>query len=112
MLCDSERFYLPNLHTFQNENVFYGSFGDLRFRVRSEKRTPEDGGEEQWGMATLSWLGEYCLEESEVLAEAWFPMTEAGYQQVLDWLDGEYVRLCPAQQADAPQQPQQRNSGV
>lgn len=106
MLCELEGFYLPNLHTFQNENVFYGSFGELRFRVRSEKRAVEDGGEEQWGMAVLSWRGEYCLEESEVLAEDWFPMTEAGYQQVLDWLDGQYVRLCAA--------PEQRNcnSGV
>lgn len=98
MLRESNGFYLPNLHTFQNENVFYGSFQGLRFRVQSTKRKPEGAEEEQWGMAVLSWYGEFCLEESEVVAEDWFPMTEEGYQQVLDWLEGQYARMLQRQQ--------------
>lgn len=93
MLSEKQGFYLPNLHTFQNDNVFYGSFKELRFRVRSDKRELKEGGEEVWGMEILSWCGDDCLEESEILNEDWFPMTEEGYQQVLDWLELEYLLL-------------------
>ena len=103
MLCESNGFYLPNLHTFQNENVFYGSFWGLRFRVQSTKAKPEGAEEEQWGMAVLSWYGEYCLTESEVAAEDWFPMTEEGYQQVLDWLEGQYAQMLQTQQSQPAQ---------
>lgn len=104
MLRDSEQFYLPNLHTFQNENVFYGSFRGLRFRVQSVKGRPAGAEEEAWGMAVLSWYGEYCLEESEIVAQDWFPMTEEGYQQVLDWLEGQYALMTQARQGHEPVQ--------
>ncbi len=88
MLRDSEQFYLPNLHHFQNDNTFYGSFRGLRFRVKSEQAEDADG--KRWIIATLCWYGDFCLEESDVVAEARFPMSEDGYEQVLDWLEGQY----------------------
>lgn len=100
MLREDEKFYLPNLYQFRNDNVFYGSYRGLRFRVKSQK-TQEEGQETQWGMETLCWYGEYCLEESEVAERGWFPMSEEGYEQVLDWLESQYARL-QARQAAAP----------
>lgn len=89
MICEDERFYLPNLYTLQNGNNFYGSYRGLRFCVKS---APEKGADGEIGgtVTTLVWYGEKCLEESEVAEEAAFPLSEAGYQQVLSWLDRQY----------------------
>ncbi|MCD8368365.1 MAG: hypothetical protein LUC48_10155 [Clostridiales bacterium] len=101
MLRDNEKFYLPNLHHFQNDNTFYGSFQGLRFRVKSEQ--VEEAGEKRWTIATLCWYGDFCLEESDVVAEARFPMSEEGYDQVLDWLEGQYRLMLDGQGGSEPQ---------
>lgn len=101
MLRDNEKFYLPNLHHFQNDNTFYGSFRGLRFRVKSEQA--EDAEEKRWFMATLCWYGDYCLEESDVVDTARFPMTPEGYEQVLDWLEGQYRAMLERQKPEAPE---------
>lgn len=92
MIDQDSRFYLPNLYTFQNGNTFYGSFCGLRFRV-----TPQtEKGEQDEIVGTLNplvWYGERCLEESEPVAEASFPLTSEGYQQVLSWLDEQYQQM-------------------
>lgn len=89
MLREDKHFHLPNLHTFQNNNVFYGSYRGLRFRVKTCQKV-EEGQEPVQGMEALCWYGEYCLEESVVKDSAWFPMTEAGYEAVLNYLDAQY----------------------
>ena len=69
-------FFLPNLLTFTNGNTFLGSFRGLRFRVKPG--TEGEGDEAREVLACLCWYGEYCLEESEVAAEASFPLTAEG----------------------------------
>lgn len=89
MIYEDERFYLPNLYTLQNGNNFYGSYRGLRFCVKSAPEKGDDG-EIAGTVTTLVWYGEKCLEESEVVEEAVFPLSEDGYQQVLSWLDQQY----------------------
>lgn len=101
MLRDNEKFYLPNLHHFQNDNTFYGSFRGLRFRVKSEQVEDDEG--KRWFMATLCWYGDFCLEESDVVAADRFPMTPEGYEQVLDWLEGQYRAMLERQMPEAPE---------
>lgn len=91
MLKDSPSFYLPNLYTFQNGNTFLGSFQGLRFRVKPE--TQGEGDEAVPILTALVWYGEYCLERSEIQAQAVFPQTAEGREALLDWLDGEYTRF-------------------
>ena len=89
MLPDSDQFYLPNLYTFRNKNSFYGSLDALRFLVR-----PRIGEEDlEDALLVCIWTGEYCLEESEVLDEASFPLTDEGYRQLLDWLEQADLRV-------------------
>ncbi len=82
MITAHPHFYLPNLSTFQNKNTFYGSLDELRFRVAYQE--DEEAGKQ---FHVCTWPGPYCLAESEVTAEAVFPLDEEGYQEVLAWLE-------------------------
>lgn len=91
MLREHPFFFLPNQLSFDNGNTYLGSFLGLRFRV---KPTTEGEGEEQRNvLACLCWYGEYCLEESEIAAEAAFPLTGEGREQVIDWLEEQYAAM-------------------
>jgi hypothetical protein len=97
MITEDSFFYLPNLYTFQNGNSFYGSFRGLRFYVQvtdneqeGEKRLDSDCDKVFF---CRTWLGEYCMEESEIRACACFPLDEEGYNAVVSWLDEEYQQF-------------------
>lgn len=94
MITQDPFFYLPNLYTFQNGNSFYGSLRGLRFYVEAldnqKELLPETDCPKVFRCRV--WLGEYCLEESEVLSSACFPLNESGYEQVLRWLDEQYQK--------------------
>ncbi len=91
MLREHHRFFLPNLLTFTNGNTHLGSFLGLRYRIQPTKKETEMGTEEIF--ACLDWYGEYCLEESEVVHEAEFPLSAEGREQVIDWLEQEYFAM-------------------
>jgi hypothetical protein len=97
MITEDTRFYLPNLYTFQNGNSYYGSYRGLRFFLESAKQ------DDQPIFDCKVWYGEYCLEESQVVDTAVFPMDEEGHQSVLHWLDAQYNKMLNAAnvQADA-----------
>lgn len=85
MLREHHSFFLPNLLSFTNGNTYLGSFLGLRFRVKPVN--DEDT------LECLTWYGEYCLEDSEVAAEASFPLTAVGREQVIDWLEEQYALM-------------------
>ena len=85
MLREHHSFFLPNLLSFTNGNTYLGSFLGLRFRVKPVN--DEDT------LECLTWYGEYCLEDSEGAAEASFPLTAEGREQVIDWLEEQYALM-------------------
>ena len=91
MLREHSFFFLPNLLSFTNGNTYLGSFLGLRFRVKPT--TEEEGDEAKEVLACLCWYGEYCLEESQVAAEASFPLSAEGREQVIDWLEEQYLAM-------------------
>ena len=91
MMREHHRFFLPNLLTFTNGNTYLGSFLGLRYRIKPT--TEEVEGEKREVFACLTWYGEYCLEESEVVSEAAFPLTAEGREQVIDWLEQEWYAM-------------------
>lgn len=91
MISDDSFFYLPNLYTFQNKNAFFGSFRGLRFYVKPTEEGEADHKRQMFQCCV--WYGEYCLEESEVVAEAVFPLDADGHAQVIQWLDEQYQRM-------------------
>ena len=88
MLREHHRFFLPNMLTFTNGNTHLGSFLGLRYRIKPTSE--EKDGEKREVFACLVWYGEYCLEESEVVSEAVFPLTAEGREKVIDWLEQEW----------------------
>lgn len=91
MLREHSFFFLPNLLSFTNGNTYLGSFLGLRFRVKPT--TEGEGDEVKEVLACLCWYGEYCLEESQVAAEASFPLSTEGREQVIDWLEEQYLAM-------------------
>ena len=53
----------------------------------------ETDEEKQEVFACLTWYGEYCLEESEVVSETQFPLSAEGREQVIDWLEEQWYAM-------------------
>lgn len=81
--------YLPTLHTFAMNNIFTGSWGDLRFRIAPnvEKRTPKEVDMEKSSISAEFWHGLFCYEKSVMEGQATFPMTEEGRLELKQWLE-------------------------
>ncbi len=81
--------FLPTLHTFENDNVFTGSCGALRFRIepRVVMATPKEVDSAASSIFAQLWHGEKCYELSEMEAEQTFPMTEGGREALKAWLE-------------------------
>ncbi len=92
MLRESSGFYITNLHSWINGNAFYGSFQEMRFLIKPTAVVDKVTGDPLEGskVEAFLWKGEYCMEESEVLKTAEFPLSEEGHEQVIDWLEEQY----------------------
>lgn len=70
--------FLPTLHTFENKNIFSGSFGLLRFKL-----TPNVSD----GMIVAEiWHGLFCYEKSTIEEVREFPLTEEGRELMRTFL--------------------------
>ena len=80
--------FIPTLHTFAMKNLFTGSFGMLRFRIKPDvvMATPKEVDFTQSTMFVEYWHGLYCYEKSEMEGSETFPLTEEGRKAMLDWL--------------------------
>lgn len=81
--------FVPTLHTFAMNNVFTGSLGPLRFRIKPEvvMATPKEVDFAQSSIHAEAWHGLYCYEKSTMEAEKTFPMTEQGREDLIAWLE-------------------------
>ena len=79
---------MPVLHSFENNNVFTGSYGLLRFRVTPAitMKTPKEVDMEASSMKCEYWHGKFCYEKSEMEAERVFPLSEQGKEDMRNWL--------------------------
>ena len=83
-----EELFIPTLHTFAMKNLFTGSYGMLRFRIKPDViiSTPKEVDFSQSTMFVEYWHGLYCYEKSEMEGSETFPLTEEGRQAMIDWL--------------------------
>lgn len=82
--------FLPNLYAFLNGNAYFGSKGDLRFRIRGVMAGAED--EEQHPvLEAWIWYGKNSLENSNVDEEKDFALTDEGRMELMAWLEAKYA---------------------
>ena len=81
--------FIPTLHTFAMNNLFTGSCGPLRFRIKPNvvKKTPKEVDMEASSILAELWHGELCYELSQVEQSMEFPMTEEGRAAMKAWLE-------------------------
>ena len=84
-----EELFIPTLHTFAMKNLFTGSYGQLRFRIRPDvvMATHNEVEFEQSSMTAEYWHGLYCYEKSEMEGSKTFPMSEEGRTDMIRWLE-------------------------
>jgi len=80
--------FLPTLHTFENDNIFTGSYGLLRFRAKPNivKKSPKEVDMEASSITTEFWHGQFCYEKSTMEGEQTFPMSMEGLDAMRAWL--------------------------
>ena len=81
--------YIPTLHTFAMKNLFTGSYGMLRFRIKPDviMATPKEVDFEQSTIFVEYWHGPFCYEKSQMEDIDTFPMTEEGRLAMKQWLE-------------------------
>ena len=84
-----EALFIPTLSFWENGNSWYGSKGLARFFIKPEK--PE--GEETPQLSVQLWRGPLCMDLSEILSTAQFPVSEEGIQQTTIWLEEQAKTL-------------------
>ena len=84
-----EELFIPTLHTFAMKNLFTGSYGSLRFRIRPDvvMATPKEVDFAQSTMFVEYWHGLYCYEKSEMEGSESFPLTEEGRAEMIRFLE-------------------------
>ena len=84
-----EELFIPTLHTFAMKNLFTGSYGSLRFRIRPDvvMATPKEVDFAQSTMFVEYWHGLYCYEKSEMEGSETFPLTEEGRAEMIRFLE-------------------------
>ena len=83
-----EDLFVPTLHTFENNNIFTGSWGQLRFKVTPAitMRTSKEVDMEASSMKAEFWHGLFCYEKSEIQGERMFPLSPEGREEMIAWL--------------------------
>ena len=83
-----EELFLPVLHSFENNNVFTGSYGPLRFKVTPAftMKNPKEVDMEASSMTVELWHGPYCYEKSEMETQETFPLSEEGRENMRRFL--------------------------
>ena len=81
--------FLPTLHTFAMNNIFTGSAGAFRFRIKPKivkKDNQKEVDMEASSIEAEFWHGPYCYEKSEMEGKETFPMSQEGRDALLTWL--------------------------
>jgi len=84
-----QEIYIPTLHTFENGNVFTGSYNGMRFKITPDIDLPKGAKEivrENSSMKAECWHGLLCYEKSEMEDEKVFELTEQAREEMRQWL--------------------------
>ena len=80
-----EKFPIPGITYFVNENPFNGSVGEFNYMITPVKADAENGVDAH--IAVYTWYGTLCSELSERQAESTFLLDTDGLAALRAWLD-------------------------
>lgn len=84
---------IPTLLFWENGNDWYGSKGNARFYIKPvTHEMPEDQPDTQTLEVEL-WRGPFEKALSEILETASFPLSEAGLDETVAWLEQKATEL-------------------
>ena len=89
MLYELKPITLPTMLFWENENTWYGSKGTARFYLQTQKVEDAPEGQPSRIFKAEVWPGPFTKALSETVAEATFPLTEEGRDQMIAWLEGQ-----------------------
>lgn len=83
-----EDLFVPTLHTFENNNLFTGSWGLLRFRIEPEiiMKTAKEIDMEASSIKGEFWHGKFSYEKSQMEGSQIFPLSQEGRNDLIAWL--------------------------
>lgn len=73
----SDKFYMPGLSHFENDNGWTGSRGVLNYEIER----PQEGR-----MRVVTWCGPFSRDYAQEDGEAHFPLSEEGIGEMTQWL--------------------------
>lgn len=76
-------FDIRRLEFYQNRNTFTGSCDRFRYRIQPEEAF----------LRVCYWRENVCYELANKVTDAEFPLTEEGFQQMIDWLEQQYQSI-------------------
>lgn len=81
--------FIPTLHYFENNNIFTGSCGTLRFRIAPNivKISQKEVNLAASSIDCEFWHGEKCYELSQIEEKRTYPMSDAGHNALQAWLN-------------------------
>ena len=82
--------YIPNLHSFAMNNIFTGSCGGFRFKIKPEIVKVPGSKEVDFSQSSIVaeyWHGPFCYEKSQMEGREVFPMSEEGRNAMKQWLE-------------------------
>lgn len=81
--------FIPTLHTFAMNNIFTGSWGNMRFRIAPSvtMKNPKEVDMENSSMTAEYWHGIFCYEKSTMEDSKTFPMSQEGRTAMKKWLE-------------------------
>ena len=80
--------FLPVLHSFENNNVFTGSHGALRYKITPQitMKTPKEVDFEASSMDCEIWYGALCYEKSTVADKKTFALSQTALEEMRAWI--------------------------
>ena len=86
---------IPTMLFWENGNSWYGSKGNARFFIKTQKHEEEGDVPAHTTLEAEVWRGPLTKALSEILSTASFPLSEEGLSQLVDWLEGQAASLNP-----------------
>lgn len=84
----SKYFEIPKYFLFSEKGIYSGSSAEKDFNYKVIPHCPKEGDKL---LKAYIWSGENCIGCSEGTEEKDFPLSEEGYEQMLHWLEEQYL---------------------